>query len=163
MKRKTLACALFLAVAIAMVAAAPGPVTVPRYVSGAMDGRFVFEWVGPGEWDLATAGDVTGTLRHLGLAKMYSRHTPNWDGTLTNGTFTIVAANGDEISGTYEGSGYYVAADQVHGDVTLVITGGTGRFAGATGTIDANFLETFDDPTWWSARVAWKLGGTVNY
>ena len=97
---------------------------------------------------------------------MYTTHVPNLvTGALEQGTFRIVAANGDEIHGTYEGVGTYDAlrADLVHGAATFVISGGTGRFDGATGTINATFLETLDDPTWASAKVAWTLAGTVNY
>jgi hypothetical protein len=139
--------------------------TVPREVSGKLDGRFTFVVWGPGWWDFYTDGNVTGTLSHLGLARMYTRHTPHADGTLTDGTFEIVAANGDEIRGTYGGSASYdaVRPDLVHGAATFVISGGTGRFLGATGTLTATFLETLDDPSWASAKVAWTLEGTVNY
>jgi hypothetical protein len=48
------------------------------------------------------------------------------------GAFTIVAANGDQISGTFLGTA------QVGPVVSIVelatITGGTGRFAGASGS-----------------------------
>jgi len=104
-----------------------------------------------------------GTLRHLGLAQMYTRHTPNLDGTLSNGEITLMAANGDEIRGTYTGSGEYVSDTEVLGAATFLITEGTGRFADASGTIHAAFLETFDDPTWLSAKVTWTLEGMVRY
>lgn len=128
-----------------------------------MNGRFTFEQWGPNWWDIYTHGDVTGTLRHLGWARMYTRHTPNLDGTLSDGTFTIVAANGDQIRGTYTGYGSYVSESQVLATAVLSIDGGTGRFAHATGTINASFLETFDDPTYYSAKVAWTLDGAVTY
>lgn len=59
-----------------------------------------------------------------------------------NGTSEIVAANGDRIFGTYENQG---CAGPPGGDIgtalvgSQTITGGTGRFAGATGstTVDA--------------------------
>ena len=51
----------------------------------------------------------------------------------TIGTFTLIAANGDSISGTLTGEG-----TPLNGIVTIVetatITGGTGRFADATGS-----------------------------
>jgi hypothetical protein len=151
----------------AAVQAAQGPRTVPRFVSGELDGRFDFTRMWGGEWwEFYSDSQTTGTLSHLGLAQLRTTHIPNLaTGALEQGTFTIVAANGDEIHGTYEGTATYdeVRPDLVHGAATFVISGGTGRFDGATGTITATFLETIDDPTWASAKVAWTLAGTVNY
>ncbi len=151
----------------AAVQAALGPRTVPRDVAGTLDGRFDFtrmwgeEW-----WQFYSDSHATGTMSHLGLAHVYTTHVPDLvTGALEQGTFRIVAANGDEIHGTYEGAGTYdeFRADLVHGAATFVVSGGTGRFAGATGSFTASFLETLDDPTWASAKVAWTLAGTVNY
>ena len=164
MKRTALVCAFFLALGIAALAVAPdsgGAKSVPRLVSGVMDGRFVFE--GPWEGPWTTTGDVTGTLRHLGLSKLHTRHTASPDGTISGGTFEIAAANGDTLWGSYEASGTWASPTEVQGNAQFVIAGGTGRFAGATGTLTAGFLETFDDPTWASARVTWALVGTVKY
>ena len=141
--------------------------TVPRDVKGALDGRFDFTRMWGGEWwQFYSDSHATGTMSHLGLAHVYHHHVPNLvTGALEQGTFRIVAANGDEIRGTYEGAATYDAlrADLVHGAATFVISGGTGRFDGATGSLTASFLETLDDPTWASARVSWTLAGTVNY
>ncbi|MFO7691575.1 MAG: hypothetical protein R6V57_00690 [Vicinamibacterales bacterium] len=153
--------------AAAALQSAKGPATVPRDVRGTLDGRFDFTRMWGGEWwQFYSDSHVTGTMSHLGLTHVYTTHVPNLGtGALTQGTFRIVAANGDEIRGTYEGAGTYDAhrTDLVHGAATFVISGGTGRFDGATGTINATFLETLDDPTWASAKVAWTLAGTVNY
>ncbi len=140
---------------------------VPRHVAGVADGRFDFSHMWGSEWwQFYSDSDASGTLSHLGLATIHTRHVPNLEtGALEQGEFTIVAANGDEIHGTYEGSGTYDPdrADLVHGVAAFVITGGTGRFLGATGTFNATFLEVLDDPTWMSAKVTWSLDGTVNY
>jgi hypothetical protein len=154
------------ALASVAMAAAPenqGVGTVPRFISGIMDGRFTFEQWGEEWWEIDTLGDVVGTLRHLGLAQMYTRHTPNLDGTLSNGEFTIVAANGDEIRGTYTGAGEWISDTEVLGAATFLIVEGTGRFTEVSGTINVAFLETFDDPTWASAKVTWTLQGMVSY
>jgi hypothetical protein len=151
----------------AAVQAAQGPRTVPRDVNGVLDGRFDFTRMWGGEWwQFYSDSHATGTVSHLGLAHVYTTHVPDLvTGALEQGTFRIVAANGDEIHGTYEGAATYdeIRADLVHGAATFVISGGTGRFAGATGSFTASFLETLDDPTWASAKVAWTLAGTVNY
>jgi hypothetical protein len=165
MNRKRQSFALLLALAIAVLAAAAAaqePKMVPRLLAGTMTGRFVFE--GPAEGPWTSVGDLTGTLRHLGLSRMFTSHLADpATGALNQGTFRIVAANGDEIHGTYTGVAAWVSGSQVLATAVLVIKGGTGRFAGATGTITASFLETFDDPTYYSAKSDWTLSGIVNY
>lgn len=153
--------------ATAAIQASREPKLVPRDVTGTLDGRFDFTrlW-GNDWWEFYSDSHATGTLSHLGLAQVYTTHIPNLvTGALEQGTFRIVAANGDEIRGTYQGTGVYdeARADLVHGAAMFVISVGTGRFDGATGTLSATFLETLDDPSWESARVAWTLAGTVNY
>ena len=159
MKRTALVCSLILAMAVAVTAAAPGPQkgkTVPRDISGVMDGRFTF--------GATTTGDVEGTLSHLGLSQMYTEHAIDYETfEISGGEFTIVAANGDQIVGTYTASGI-LAGDWSHMDGTahFTVTGGTGRFAGASGMFTAGFLEVFDDG-YVSAGVTWNLVGTVRY
>ncbi len=164
MRRTALACSLFLVLTVVTLPAAwavSASETAPRCVCGVMDGRFAFAgpWTGP--W--TTTGDVQGTLRHLGLARMTTQHTTSAEGTLSDGTFAIVAASGDEIRGSYTATGGWISDSQVLGSADLLVEGGTGRFAGATGAFTAAFLETFDDPTWASARVSWTLKGAVGY
>jgi hypothetical protein len=181
MKRTVMACSLLLAVAISAVTAASDSQrtrTVPRDIRGVLAGTFTFEMFGYGELDFIADGDATGTLSHLGLAKMYTRHQPNpiGDGTLIDTAFKIVAANGDEIWGTYA-DGKVTLAGAVatelpfyyyyNGKATLVISGGTGRFAHASGVINATFFETIKvlDPYWseYDCSVAWALEGKVKY
>lgn len=151
-----------------VLAASPAPQVgkaVPRYLCGVLDGGFTFVQWGPNWWDFYSDGEATGTLRHLGVAEMYTRHTPTTGGELRDGTFKIVAANGDEISGTYTGSVTEVPNKpfQYSGKATLVILAGTGRFADASGTIDATFYEILDAVTFESAEVTWTLSGIVKY
>lgn len=52
------------------------------------------------------------------------------------GSSTLMAANGNEITGTYEGRVSVTAdPDVIAYEEELEVTGGTGRFAGATGTL----------------------------
>jgi hypothetical protein len=74
-----------------------------------------------------------------------------------------VAANEDGLQGAYAGSGYRIAADQVRGDLTFVMTGGTERFLSATGTGPVCFIETPDEPTLAGAKISCHLDGTINY
>lgn len=163
MRRTALTGALFLVLVVAAMTAAgdSSGSRTPGYVCGAMDGRFTF--AGPWEGPWTTTGDATGTLRHLGLATMYTEHTASPDGTLSGGVFAIVAADGSEIRGSYTASAEWISDSQVLGTAAFVIEDGTGRFADASGSFTAAFLETFDDPTWATAGVSWTLKGTVDY
>ena len=57
-------------------------------------------------------------------------------GAVTDGSFTLTAANGDVLSGTYGGRVSPTADPNVIAfDDPGVVTGGTGRFAAASGSI----------------------------
>jgi hypothetical protein len=151
--------------------------TVPRNVSGEMNGSFTFEMIPPyGFYDFIAHGGAVGTLTHLGLARMFTQHQAREDGTLFNTSFTVAAANGDTLVGTYDNAtvtpmsadvGPFPWVFKYQGTVPLVICGGTGRFAGASGTINATFQETIlvytEDWSVLDTSVAWTLKGTVNY
>jgi len=72
---------------------------------------------------------------------------------LTDGTFIKTAANGDQIFGTYTGSTTIIQPPAPIGIFgvtgTLSFTGGTGRFAGATGSASMNgsLQADFSQPT----------------
>lgn len=144
----------------------PAEQGVARHLAGTLDGRFDFTRTWGSEWwEIYSDSEATGTVSHFGLTTLRTTHIPTLTLQLTQGVFTMVAANGDEIHGTYEGSAAYDPdrADVVHGTAIFVVSGGTGRFAGATGSITATLLETLDDPTWASAKATWTLAGTINY
>ena len=82
--------------------------------------------------------EVTGTGNSTRLGSYSARYRECLDpetGAVTHGTFTLTAADGDELFGTYSGQS---APTGEPGVVTYddpgVITGGTGRFEGASGT-----------------------------
>jgi hypothetical protein len=103
-----------------------------------------FQLLGPCE----TGGmilEVTGTghTTHLGnYSGNYRECLDPATGAVTAGTFTLTAANGDKVFGTYSGGALptdddpNVVAYQDPG----VITGGTGRFAGASGILTTSGL-----------------------
>jgi hypothetical protein len=85
----------------------------------------------------AGPSDGTGQLSHLGTFTVHSDFTsftltgPN---TFTyTGTETDVAANGDKLFSTLTGSGTFTSTTSENTEVNT-ITGGTGRFADASGT-----------------------------
>lgn len=102
-----------------------------------------------------TSDRGSGTVTHMGSFTMVASETVDLAAmTVTNGRFTLTAANGDTVNGTYSGTilpglvGYLVAGP---------ITGGTGRFAGATGEIV--FDGTFDPATFTGSDV---ISGTIS-
>lgn len=78
-------------------------------------------------------GEGTGTATHLGLFTVELPHTVNLVTRIGEGTYTFTAADGDTVTADFTG--------QAQGAPPLIsitehatVTGGTGRFAGATGT-----------------------------
>ena len=88
--------------------------------------------------------DVTGTGNATGLGSysgQYRECLIPATGAVTGGTFTLTAANGDEGFGTYSGQAFPTDdATVVNYRDPGVITGGTGRFAGASGSMTTSGL-----------------------
>ena len=92
---------------------------------------------------LAASGQRTAIISHLGRTTWSENFTVTLTGATTfttTGTATFVAANGDQLFATQTGSGTSTGIGVGETiDVTNVytITGGTGRFADASGTLTA--------------------------
>jgi hypothetical protein len=99
--------------------------------------------------------NVTGTATHLGRFTMALPHTVNFATRAAQGTCTIVAANGDTLVASFTGQAQLGAIVSIVEQAT--ITGGTGRFAGATGrfTIERRF-----DPA--AGTTAGSFEGTIS-
>jgi hypothetical protein len=81
----------------------------------------------------ALTGEESGVISHLGKQnlRLQGVSTFSGDGTVTgSGTVTMVAANGDQVTGTFALTGREPTLT-----VLVTITGGTGRFANASGTM----------------------------
>ena len=107
--------------------------------------------------DLATAGgtgDGTALISHLGRSTYRDSFTvrPTGPNTLAiTGVATFTAANGDQLYATLAASGTLTGlavGDTGHITGAFTITGGTGRFANASGALTAKF----------DARVASLVG-----
>jgi hypothetical protein len=97
-----------------------------------------------------------GYATHLGATTDQQSHCQNvLNGQVTDGQYTFTSANGDTISGTYSAqlipSG---ASSIIQGQFT--ITGGTGRFSGASGGGAASGIQRADG----SASLTWT--GTIS-
>ena len=75
---------------------------------------------------------VTGNATHLGLFTMVSDFTVNETTATGSGTEAWTAANGDQLFTSVTGTGI-VTFPTVSVSENVTITGGTGRFAGASG------------------------------
>ena len=97
-------------------------------------------------------GQSTGTITHLGLATLVNEALIVPSGPITfdwSGTWTLTAADGDQMVGTSAGT--LTRTDPTH--VTAVIdytsSGGTGRFADASAAWTSTVFSTrvaFDPP-----------------
>ncbi|HVQ40665.1 MAG TPA: hypothetical protein VMS54_00590, partial [Vicinamibacterales bacterium] len=84
---------------------------------------------------LLVNGKGTGTATHLGRFTATFTTTVNLlTGSATGGIYAFVAANGDHLDATFTGQGTPTSEPNIASiEETATITGGTGRFAGATG------------------------------
>ena len=93
----------------------------------------------PGTDVLDVRGGGQGT--HLGQFTFAAPHVVNTTTRTAIGTFEFTAANGDSISASFPGAATPTATPGVISIVeTATITGGTGRFAGATGSFTVSRL-----------------------
>ncbi len=80
-----------------------------------------------------TNADATGQASLLGRATMHTSHRPyDFDNHL-DGSLILTAANGDKLYGVYD---YDLFSD---GPIVATLTGGTGRFMDASGTISITY------------------------
>lgn len=91
----------------------------------------------------------TGNLSHLGKTSFEATVTLETTGDIINGTGTgtFTAANGDEFQTTYSGQYNLFPDGTAKGQVTHHITGGTGRFAGISGTFTADVVNDLNKNT----------------
>jgi hypothetical protein len=96
--------------------------------------------------NLLADGTSHGTGTHLGRYTATFTAVVDLATSTSTGTFTFTAANGDQLSATFVGS----VVEEIAPNVTRVaevatITGGTGRFAGASGAFTIVRTITFDE------------------
>jgi hypothetical protein len=171
-------------VALFAFAAAPGA----NAGMGAADRPFRATMAGEASWDftgdarpdcgpVATLTHATGTATHMGRASASMSHCPILPEYIGDGRLTLAAANGDELRGTYD----YDPTDETNA-MRVTVTGGSGRFEGASGSatmkygvepqvttdcttepfcfdVGGGYYLDFTVPWMWSAT----LTGTISY
>jgi hypothetical protein len=83
--------------------------------------------------------EVTGTGHATYLGEYRGRYRECFDpstGLVGDGSFTLTTRSGDTVFGTYTGQAVPADGSNVHYDDPGSITGGTGRFTDAGGSID---------------------------
>lgn len=120
----------------------------------------------PSDYIIAFSG--SGQIAHLGRATVVFEHCSRMEMDMSTGAvrfeyedgeITMMAANGDELRGTYtDGTGELMPDGNVAWRDTFTLTGGTGRFAGASGT--GQDTGTTHSVTGWTL---WTMEGTIMY
>jgi hypothetical protein len=84
-----------------------------------------------------TSDHAVGELTSVGSFTLHAEEHINLQTLeVSEAHFTITAANGDKLMGTYKGTAHTVGIPNViEYDVTGLITGGTGQFEGMSGVI----------------------------
>ena len=125
---------------------------------------------GTGTLNLDTGAQTvnfSGQLSHLGADTGHADLTLTFTSASTftyTGTRTFVAANGDEVFSAVMGSGTSTPPT-AESTETDTITGGTGRFAGATGTYTntvSSVIVSVTDTTV-TTRVTAAVQGQISY
>jgi hypothetical protein len=167
MRRRTL---LVLVSVLALVVVAP---EVAAAKAGGTDRPWKGSLSGTATLDASTVpspvtAEGTGTVAHLGKVT-YSIDftlTPEADGTFTlAGTAEFVAANGDQVFTAFTGSSQPTGPGTTEATTNATITGGTGRFEGASGSITATMVTQVTSlvGTTSTADQTLRQRGTISY
>jgi hypothetical protein len=102
--------------------------------------------------------NATGNATQLGQFTLAIPHIVNKATMTATGKYLFVAANGDSLTASFSGQATPTATPGVLSIVeTATITGGTGRFAGATGSFTcARLFNTI------TKRTAGSFSGTIS-
>jgi hypothetical protein len=127
---------------------------------------------GPSTFTSVTVGTVNST--HLGKGAYAVNATQNWGlsancagspvQAVDTGSMTLTAANGATVTGTISGTTCELAPfnNTTYGTtLTMTVTGGTGRFDGATGSIVISGLST--GPAGGPFSDVSTMTGTISY
>ena len=121
-------------IAAALMLCLAGPVSAGDQVPfrGSMSGTATITPVSPPI--VSVLLETSGTASQLGRFTLEAPHIVNQATLTAVGTYVFTAADGSTLTATLSGSATLVAPGQLAIAETGTITGGTGRFAGATGT-----------------------------
>jgi hypothetical protein len=131
MKRHRSAASLALAVLAVLGLASPALAQQQVPFKGGLEG--VVKVGAPTPLGIPVVVNATGNATHLGQFALAIPHLVNRP--TAEGIYQFVAANGDTLTASFKGKAMPTATPGVLSIVEIAtITGGTGRFAGATGS-----------------------------
>jgi len=109
---------------------------------GRLEGRYTLTF--PSASTLAVTGTGTGNATELGQFTFGYDEIVDLSSGVGTGTYEFTAANGDTVTAHWTGFGFPTDDPNVLGIVEeATITGGTGRFANASGTVRVERLFNF--------------------
>lgn len=112
---------------------------------------------------LTISGTATGHAAHLGRFAATFVDVVDMTNATSTGTITLTAANGDQLFATTAGGEeQFVPPNVSHVALLATITGGTGRFAAATGTFTIHSIGVIDFATGTSSGSA-SFDGHINF
>ena len=159
MLRRSLAVSFVLAIVV--VAGFAGPTAAGEKVpfKGSLEGVVTRTPVDPPF--VFVLVDGTGKATHLGKFTLAIPHLVNPVDRTAAGTYEFTSANGDTLSADFTGASAPTATPGVLSIVeTATITGGTGRFVGATGSFTTERLfDTVAGTTGGSFKGTLRLRG----
>ncbi|HSJ65134.1 MAG TPA: hypothetical protein VK922_14675 [Gemmatimonadaceae bacterium] len=102
----------------------------------------------------------TGTciIAHLGKTAFYGEQDINFFAGTQSGWRRLTSANGDELHGIHSGTSSLIGPGLVGFSATMTIVGGTGRFEGATGSLQLDGVASLAAQ---STQVS--MNGTITY
>jgi hypothetical protein len=101
--------------------------------------------------------EARGNATHLGRFTLQIPHTVTFATRVGTGMYVFTAANGDQLIGSFTGQAI-TPPPMVMIIEQVTITGGTGRFANASGTFTVERL--FDQTTGWTTG---SVAGRISY
>jgi hypothetical protein len=126
-----------LLIAVALLFTLAGPVAAGDQVpfKGSLSGTVTVTPINPPIASVLI--EATGNATHLGHFTLVVPHTVNQATRVGAGTYVFTAANGDTLTADFTGQATLLAPGVLSTSETATITGGTGRFAGASGRFTA--------------------------
>ena len=147
MKRHSSAASIALAVMVVLGLAGPGAAGEQVPFKGSLEGVVTVTPLQPPY--VSVLVKATGNGTQLGQFTLAIPHTVNRTNRTAVGTYEFTAANGDMLFADFTGQATLTAIPGVlYIEETATITGGTGRFAGATGSFTCErFFDTIAGTT----------------
>lgn len=158
--KRNVASAVLLAVIISPAIASSGQPDRPLKATLVTQEQVAFMPNCPSKFGGTMTG--TGTSTHLGKVSLTATDciTPVEDSFIFEGTFTLIAANGDKLTGEHSGAFVPTNTGPVYNlsDAKFEITGGTGRFTQATGSADLQGIQNIK-----TGKGKIEVDGTISY